>query len=310
MNRVDRLLGYLLIFQNNELVRAQDLAERFEVSERTVYRDVDALCEVGVPLYGTPGEGYRLMDGYYLPPIMFSEEEARALFLSISMLTGLAKEGATNRAAQSALEKVRAVLPEPTLHQVEALQAVIGFRSVARRPLDLDDSTFIRLQEAIHARHVIQIQYHALHSNDVTVRQVEPHQLAYVDNAWILHAYCRLRADQRYFRLDRIDAIVETEETFDPREFEVRRLHGSPTRVVVRFDHAVVRWVREAQNFLFVEELQEDDQGVVMLYNVGSYQQFVGWFLMWTEHAEVLEPVQLREKVREIAQRLVERHHG
>ncbi|MCB0126930.1 MAG: HTH domain-containing protein, partial [Caldilineaceae bacterium] len=82
MNRVDRLLGYLLVFQSHDLVRARDLATRFEVSERTVYRDIEALYEVGVPLVGMPGEGYQLMPGYYLPPVMFNTGEAQALFLA------------------------------------------------------------------------------------------------------------------------------------------------------------------------------------------------------------------------------------
>ena len=75
MNRVDRLMGYLLLFQSRGLMRAQDFAAQFEISERTVYRDIQALCEVGVPIAALPGEGYRLLDGYYLPPVTFSEAE-------------------------------------------------------------------------------------------------------------------------------------------------------------------------------------------------------------------------------------------
>ena len=71
MNRVDRLLGYLLLFQSRGLMRAQDFAAQFEISERTVYRDIQALSEVGVPIAAMPGEGYRLLEGYYLPPVTF-----------------------------------------------------------------------------------------------------------------------------------------------------------------------------------------------------------------------------------------------
>ncbi len=140
MNRVDRLVGYLLLFQSRRRLRAQDLAQRFEVSERTVYRDVQALCEVGVPIVGMPGEGYELLDGYSLPPVMLTESEARALYLSIAMLTGLAEAGETRQAAQTALEKVRAILPPATLAKLEALETIVGFYAVARPPLDLDDT--------------------------------------------------------------------------------------------------------------------------------------------------------------------------
>ena len=90
------------MFQSRGLVRARDLAAKFEISERTVYRDINALCEVGVPIAAMPGEGYRLMEGYYLPPIMFSENEAKALSLAVSMLTGLTEDGPTRQAAGAA----------------------------------------------------------------------------------------------------------------------------------------------------------------------------------------------------------------
>jgi predicted DNA-binding transcriptional regulator YafY len=190
MNRTDRLLGYLLMFQSRGLLRAQDFAVQFDISERTVYRDIQALSEVGVPIMAMPGEGYRLMEGYYLPPIVFSEAEARALFLSISMLTGFAQAGETRQAAETALEKIRAILPEATLAQIEALQAMLGFYAVARPVLNLDDPTFVRLQQAIHQRRVVHLRYHAPQDNQITERDVEPLRLAFVDNTWILAAYC------------------------------------------------------------------------------------------------------------------------
>ncbi len=86
MNRVDRLFAILLLLQHKRRIRAHDLAESFEVSERTIYRDMEALSESGVPLYGTPGEGYELMEGYFVPPLLFTPAEANALFLSAKML--------------------------------------------------------------------------------------------------------------------------------------------------------------------------------------------------------------------------------
>ena len=102
MNRVDRLIAYLVMFQSRSLIRAQDLAAHFEISERTVYRDIDALSQVGVPIYGVAGEGYRLMEGYYLPPVTFSPAEARALALALSMFIGFSVEGETWDSAETA----------------------------------------------------------------------------------------------------------------------------------------------------------------------------------------------------------------
>ena len=309
MNRVDRLLGYLLIFQGRQLVRAQDLAARFEISERTVYRDIEALYEVGVPLVGMPGEGYQLMPGYYLPPIMFGETEAKALFLAIAMLTGFTEAGPTHRAAQSALEKIRAVLPKSTLAQVEALQAILGFYNIGRPPLNLDDQTFLRLQQAIQERRVVNLQYHAQHDNQITERAVEPLQLAYLDDVWVVTAYCRLRQEQRVFRLDRIDRLQVTQERFVARPIQDERQPTTWQEVLIRVDAAIVRWVQEAQHFTFVGEETELDGTQRMRYRVNAFGQIIGWLLRWGEGIEVLAPVELRQEMARRAQAIAARYH-
>ena len=309
MNRIDRLQGYLLVLQSRKLVRAQDLAQQFEVSERTVYRDMQALGEVGVPLVGTAGEGYRLMPGYYLPPIMFSEAEARALFLSISMLSGLTAPGDTRDAAQQALQKIRAVLPAATLANVEALEAVLGFYTVGRTPLDMDDETFVQLQQAIHERRVVYLHYHAMHSNRISAREVEPLHLSYVGSGWTMSGYCRLRQEPRHFRLTRIDQLRLLAETFEPLETHLNPAPGKGWRVVVRFDESVVRWVREAQHFTLVEDGGESEEGeATMIYRVASFQQIRGWLMGWGEAMTVVEPEALRAEIAEVAGEMAGRH--
>ncbi|MCX6050746.1 MAG: YafY family protein [Chloroflexi bacterium] len=309
MNRLDRLLGYLLLLQSRDLVRAQDLAAQFEVSERTVYRDMDALAEIGVPVVGQAGEGYRLMAGYTLPPIMFSETEAQALFLAVAMLSGLTSPGPTQIAAATALAKVRAVLPKATLAQVEALRTVLGFYSVSRSRLNLDDEKFLQLQQAINQHHVVYIHYHAQHSNRITAREIEPLYLAYVDNIWLVQGYCRLRQDLRNFRLDRIDQLTVRTEIFVPHSMNMKRFLDDGARVVVRFEGDIVRWVREAQHFGFREEEPEADDGsVVMVYQVSEVGQIMRWLLGWGDGMEVLEPLELRAAVAETAARMATQH--
>lgn len=309
MNRIDRLLGYLLILQGRTLVRAQDLARRFEVSERTVYRDMEALAEVGVPIVGLPGEGYQLMPGYYLPPIMFGESEARALFLAVSLLTGFTKSGETKQAAQSALEKIRAVLPKATLAQLETLSATLGFYTIRQPPLNLDDPQFLRLQQAIQEQRVVHLHYHALHDNQVTERDVEPLHLAYLDQAWVLTAYCRLRKDQRNFRLDRIDRLVVTHEIFAPRALARQDRPSAAIAVTVLFDGAVVRWVREAQHFTFrYAEPSTVDGNTVMHYQVNHFDQIRGWLLSWGTQVEVIAPTELRQELLQTVLQIAERH--
>lgn len=309
MNRVDRLLGYLIIFQSRELVRAQDLAARFEVSERTVYRDVDALVELGVPLVGVAGEGYRLMAGYSLPPVMFTEAETHALFLAIAMLQGLTQNGPTTDAAATALEKVQAVLPTTTLQRAQALQKVLGFYAVGRPPVNLDDERFVQLQQAIDHHQFVYLHYHAQHSNSISARDVEPLHLAYLDNVWLLHGYCHLRQDFRNFRLDRIDHLTVKREKFAPRPVQLPYIKDRSLRVLVRFDANIVRWVREAQHLTFAEDVGEDDEGnVVMAYQVGSSAQFIRWLLSWGDEMEVISPSTVRDEIAQATQAMATRH--
>ncbi|MCB0036029.1 MAG: YafY family transcriptional regulator [Anaerolineales bacterium] len=293
-------MAYLLLFKSRGLMRAQDFAERFEISERTVYRDMQALSEVGVPLVALPGEGYRLMEGYYLPPISFTTDEARALSLAVSMLDGFTAEGETQAAAQTALEKIRTVLPKATRRQIEAIQAALGFYAFPTPQLDFDDQKFLQLQEAIHQNRVVQIQYHAQHKNEVTQREVEPLELVYLGRVWLLNGYCRLRQGIRNFRLERIDHFTVLPETFPPRKTAAdRSLHGD-LQVIVRFEPEVVRWVHERQHFSFVEA---DDN--VMVYKVDSFARLADWLLSWGSQVEVLEPAALRQFMRETAVRIL-----
>lgn len=306
---MDRLLGYLIVFQSHKLVRAQELAARFEVSERTVYRDVEALVELGIPIVGMAGEGYRLMEGYSLPPVMFSEAESHALVLAISMLSGLAQNGPTKTAANSALEKVEAILPKATLERAQALQKILGFYAVGRRQVNLDDERFVQLQKAIDRNQVVYLHYHAQHSNAISARDVEPLYLAFLDNAWILHGYCRLRHDYRNFRLDRIDQFAIKSETFEPRPIRLPGLSGANMRVLVRFEADIVRWVREVQHITYAGDLSEDEDGaVVMAYQISALPAFLRWLLSWGAEMEVLEPAEVREAIARMAKEMAGRH--
>ena len=309
MNRVDRLFGYLLLLQSRGLVRARDLAERFEVSERTVYRDVQALSEVGVPVVSLPGEGYRLSEGYYLPPIAFSPDEARALSVAISMMTGLTAPGRTKDAARTALEKVRAVLPAETLQDLATLESMFRFYPLDNPPLDLEDDKLLQLEHAIHGRRLVHLRYHSYSGNEVSDRDVEPLELLLLDRVWILAAYCRLRQAPRAFRLDRIDAFDVLDQRFRPRGEVVESSHPSGAKVVVRFAPEVARWIRERQHFSYAGDLKtEEDGAVVMLYRPSGFREIEGWLLSWGDGMEVLAPAELRGRLATAAAKILERH--
>jgi predicted DNA-binding transcriptional regulator YafY len=308
MNRVDRLMAYLLLFQSRGLMRAQDFANQFEISARTVYRDIQALSEVGVPIAAMPGEGYRLMEGYYLPPITFTPDEARALFLAVSMLDGFTVEGATKTAVTTALDKIRTVLPQRTRIQAEALQAMLRFYSFPAPPINFDNDTFVQLQVAIQENRVVKLHYHAQHNNKITEREVEPLNFVLLDKAWMLSAYCRLRQAPRIFRLDRMNRIRPLAETFTPREIGDQIPTPGELTVVVRFDAEIVRWVRERRHFSFAAEEKQPNGNVIMTFRPRNADQIMGWLLSWGDKLELLSPAEMRTQLAETAVRITQRH--
>jgi predicted DNA-binding transcriptional regulator YafY len=301
MNRIDRLFGILLFLQAKRRLRIEELARKFEVSQRTIYRDMAALGEMGVPITMTWGEGYELLEGFYLPPLVFTHGEAMALVLGARMLA-LQSSGSTMTSAEQALAKLMTVLPQRTRRQVEQQAAIIQF-IVPKQRFNLDDPRLVDLQRSIHEQQVIQITYHSYNRNEVTQRQVEPLELTYSDGSWYVRGYCRLRQAIREFRLERIDELRVLDEHFQTRDIEPES--ATQFAVRVRFDNAVVRWVSERQHYAFREQIITPE-GTVMVYYPDTLDEMKAWLLSWGASAEVLAPAELRAMLRHEAMKLVQ----
>ena len=305
MNRVDRLFAILLLLQRKRHLRAQDLARSFEVSERTIYRDMEALCESGVPVLGTPGEGYELMQGYFLPPLLFTVDEANALFLGAKMLLAHTK-GQIATDAERAVAKIAVILPGHVQVEVERLTKVIGFAAPARR-FDLYEPNLATFQQAVRERRVVRMRYHSQSKDEETERECEPYGVYDLAGAWYVDGFCRLRNDFRNFRLNRVESVQLLPERFEMRSFPDARPPAS-TWARIRVASHMVRWIRERQHYSFVrEEPAADGDDVIMTYQVGTLSEIVPWLLGWGSAAVPLEPPELCEAIRHEAQALIER---
>lgn len=303
MNRLDRLFAILLHLQHKPRVRAQDLAAKFEVSKRTIYRDIAALNQSGVPIVSLPGEGYTLVEGFYLPPLVFTPEEASTLFLGAQMLVQQAA-GNIIPDAERALDKIAVALPVATRQQVEQLTKIIQFITPEAR-FNLDDPSLLTLQRAIQERRAVCLRYHSYARNKTTERVVEPYQLYYARGIWYFSGYCRLRQGVRTFRLERSEQLILLRETFTGIK------EGSPdvkdVAVRVRFAPETVRWVHERQHYAFQEEEPDPGgQGVVMTYRMNNLSELKPWLLGWGASAEVLAPLEFRREIGQEAKKLAE----
>lgn len=306
MNRTDRMLAIVLQLQAHGWQRAEDLAAYFEISRRTVYRDMTALMESGVPVISEPGRGFRLMDGYFLPPLHFTEDEAMLLLLGAANVAS-SFDAPYQRTVAAASAKIETALPERLHGRVRDLLAYFHFVGGAPTAGGADPALLGGLRRAILERRRVRFVYHSRvgpHSDaDITRRDADPYALVNIESHWYLSAYCHLRRDVRFFRLERIESFQVLGQTFIRPETINDSGHSPSTYpLVVRvcFKPEVARWVREAPSYYQVAA-EDTAEGLLVTLRVREEQDVLQWLLGWGAKVQVLEPASLRDRIREEA---------
>lgn len=312
MDRINRLIATVLLLQRKKRLRAEDIADYFSISVRTVYRDVDALCAAGIPIAGEAGYGYSL-EGEHLAPVMFTEEEAGTLLMGAEFVRHLTDESLQQH-LQSALVKVQSVLPGEKREHFERLRHSV---SVFTRPAafreELGSDILSVLQQAI-ARHARVLIRYENRQDDATERSIEPLHLVYYGNHWHIIGYCRLRENVRDFRLDRIRHLRLTEEQFAAhdnfsltdylaKQYDLREPH----EVRVEVAQEALRIIAAQKYYYgFVEE-EASANGAILTFIVPSLMWIMRWLLSFGAHIQILAPAELRvmfaQEVRAIALR-------
>lgn len=220
MKRLTRLSAILLQLQTQKMVNSTQLAQKFGVSARTIYRDMNTLIQIGVPIASFEGKGYALAQGYKIPPIMFSEQEANAL-ITAEQLMKLSKDSSLISAYQEAVAKVKAVLSYATKDKIELLAQRVALSPA--NPQQATSSSLLAIQHALTSFTVLRINYQAQGKTESSERHIEPFAFYYsLQQEWTLIAFCRLRNDFRMFRLDRINAVYPTELKFSPHQLSLQ----------------------------------------------------------------------------------------
>lgn len=314
MNRIDRLHAILTHLQSKKKVTAQQIADRFSISLRTVYRDVKALEESGVPVIGEAGSGYSIMEGYRLPPVMFTQEEAAALLMGAKLAQQMT-DGSVQQQFDNALYKVKAVLRTADKEYVEQLLPNI---EVSVRQTVVDESQgkhLAALQKAIADKLVIFIRYQS-GIDEVTERLVEPIGLWYYSNSWHLIGWCRLRNGYRDFRVSRMQRLQLKDELFTARSYEslqeyITELRNNAPQLmeaVVLFDKEVLQFIANIKyQYGFVK--QEDAGDKVRMYFLTAYPEAFGrWLLMYTNAVTVETNDLLKLIMQELAEEMREHY--
>ena len=311
MNRFDRVTAILIQLQAKRRVSGSTLAEQFGVSLRTIYRDIRTLEEAGVPLVGEPGIGYSLVEGYRLPPVMFTREEATALLTAEKLVTRLT-DAPTAHLSTAAMDKVRAVLRRSDRDHLDSLEPhiqVMGTGDQASRP-----AAYQQLVAAISTRRVVRLNYQTAENAAATIRDVEPISLL-LSRQWTLVAYCRLRQTIRNFRLDRIQGLEVSSEAFEARpdllqeHWAVESKNREKERVVLRFQPdamlpALVQYLHDTKHFYgWAQERRLPDGQIEMILFIGDLPYLATWLLPYAGALTIVEPTTLAAPLKELARR-------
>lgn len=306
MNRIDRLSAILIQLQSRKTVRAQDIAERFQISLRTVYRDVRSLEEAGIPVIGEAGVGYSLVDGYRLPPVMFTREEATAFITAEKLVISLT-DAANSSCYSLALDKVRAVLKTADKDYLEYIDDSIEVFKNKRTPeLGSQHNPLQTILHAIATKKVMQLNYFAYYRQEHTVRLIEPIGVFSIEHYWHLIAWCRERKAYRDFRFDRIVTIHTTKEVFTDQHpslknyMEEQFKEMKMVEVTLLVDQKACLHLGEQKYYQGYVSENKTAEGVEMHFLTMSMEGFARWFMTFADYAVIIKPQELQDRVRSL----------
>lgn len=314
MNRLDRLTSILIQLQTKRVVKAEEISKRFEISLRTVYRDVKSLMEAGVPIGSEAGKGYFIVDGYHLPPVMFTQDEASAMMLAGKLVDKMADKS-VRTAFESSLHKIKSVLNEAEKDHLENLdshvEVFLRSRYEYRDEKEFPDHFLTNIQRAIARHEVLKLEYSNV-ENEASLREVEPVGIYYYSLSWHLIGWCRLRNEFRDFRSDRIRSLVNTGNTFEPRSkltlqeyFKTQfRSNQNLIRVVAVFEKSGLRGQK-----LYGSLLQEDlGDHIRSEFMMDSLDYMSRWLLTFGTSVTVEEPEELKIMMMDLVNGLYHHH--
>lgn len=313
MNRIDRLTAILTQLQSKRVTKAQEIADRFSISLRTVYRDVRALEEAGVPVIGEAGQGYSLVEGYRLPPVMFTQEEAQAFVVAEKIFEKLSDRSSTEH-FHSAMLKIKSVLRTSEKDRIDQLSPLVAvFRNRNQLHLKGKDEHLRMILDALSSKRLLAMNYTTFAEEKTSSRNVESVGVYYAFEQWYLIAWCRLRKDYRTFRLDRINTLKTLDETYDAQPHPTLKEYLDKVRaaenliqVVLKVPFSSEKYLREQKyNQGFVMEKRYEDH-VEMTFMTSHLEGFVRWLICLGDKVRIISPTEGRERMKELVEEIRE----
>jgi predicted DNA-binding transcriptional regulator YafY len=309
MNRIDRVSAILIHLQTKKIVNAGEIADRFQISRRTVYRDIKTLEQAGIPIGAETGKGYFITEGYHLPPVMFTKEEAGSLLIA-SKLVDKFTDHSIKKQYESALFKIKSILRYSDKEYLERISdSVDVVKFIPHSHHEFPNNFFTTILQAIANNLLVQLDYQSISKEELTQRRIiEPLGVCHYSMNWHLIAFCRLRKDYRDFRLDRIKNLIINEQRFEKRErepmqeyfFNKLMKNNELIPVTIRFDPSIVSEIQHTRYYYgFVDE-KVTDVNIEMSFLINSISYFGKWILTMGNKAEIITPIELKNEVKKM----------
>lgn len=297
--KVDRLVSIIMILLDKKRIGAQELADMFEVSTRTIYRDIDAINMAGIPVRSTSGVGggFEIMQGYKVDKKVFSADDLSALLMGLSSLSSMMR----GNELVHALAKVKSFIPADRAKEIELKVNQICI-DLSPWMSNSNIQPYLELiQSALQENRLLAFEYIA-HRGTGTARTVEPYQLVLKGNHWYLHGYCRKRNDFRLFRLSRMSNLQVKEDIFEPRDNQRPQLNfddmwtAMQTRIKIRIHKSVMDRVLD---FCIFEDCSPDGDGhYIVNFPFVENEYHYDILLGFGDKCECLEPLHVREEIK------------
>ena len=305
--RFDRIVAILIQLQSKKIIKAHELADRFEVSLRTIYRDIRTLEASGVPIYSEAGVGYSLLEGYRLPRVMFTREEASSLIAAEKLMEKFTDKELRSHYTSAAF-KLKAVLQSSDKDWVSTIESNVLMQPTGKLFNEKVPNTLAVLFKSIAEKTQIILLYQAIEADDTTERLIEPVGVFHENDNWYTLGFCHLRKDYRQFRADRIHQIKTTDKPFTLEHPDLEtymqkdQQKFSTTQVRIVVPKKISRYISsQKKHYGFVSQKEVEDGKVEMTFMSRDIEEgFPRWYMMFGDYGTILEPERLKERVLEL----------
>jgi predicted DNA-binding transcriptional regulator YafY len=311
LKKLDRVTAILTQLQSKPVVRAQDLAKKFDVSVRTIYRDVKTLENAGIPIVGEAGSGYSLMDGYKLPPVMFTKEEVLS-FITAEKLMQKFSHQSMGKHYQTAMEKVRSVLKYSDKNLIQNIEKQIDIFQHQGKTEDTLKDVLPIILESIAEKLQLTIEYRTV-DDKISTRTIEAVGVFFEFNFWYIMAFCTLRNDFRQFRVDRILKISKTQNPYLQEYGQINdyRKNGNGNKITVKLlvDKKIMGHLVNSKIYYGLIEEVETENGVELTFETEWLKDgFPRWLITFADYATILEPESLKDRLRDLLKDISDKH--